>query len=118
AALGGPKIYAPAVAPGGEGQTRFTARLSAAQPWTVTVLNSAGVQVAQGTGTGTAVDWTWDGSLAPPDRYSWTIATPDARSATGALAAGAALSVQKTAAAPAVVAPGDTTTVSFTVTTA
>ena len=118
AALGGPKIYAPAVARNGEGQVRFTARLSVARPWTVTVVNSAGVQVAQGTGTGTAVDWTWDGSLAPPDRYSWTIATPDARSATGSLGAVVALAVQKTAALPTTVAPGETTTVSYTLTAA
>jgi hypothetical protein len=118
ATLGGPKIYAPAVARPGEGQVRFTARLSTAQPWSVAVVNSAGLQVAQGTGTGTAVDWTWDAQVAPPDKYSWTIAAPSARSATGTLGAGAALSVQKTAALPAVVAPGDTTTVSFTVTTA
>jgi hypothetical protein len=116
AALGGPKIYAPAVARPGEGQLRFTARLSVAQPWTVTIVNSAGVQVAQGAGTGTAVDWTWDASLAPSDRYSWTIAVPSARSATGTLAASAALAVQKAAALPAVVAPSDTTTVSFVVT--
>jgi flagellar hook assembly protein FlgD len=118
AALGGPKIYAPVVLRSGEGQTRFTARLSIAQPWTVTVVNSAGDQVAQGTGTGTAVDWTWDGSLAPPDKYSWTIATPDARSAIGSLGAVAALAVQKTAAFPATVAPGETTKVSYALTAA
>jgi hypothetical protein len=72
--------------------------------------------VAQGIGTGTTVDWTWDGSLAAPDRYAWTIATPNARSATGALGAGTALAVQKTAALPAAVAPGETTTVSYTLT--
>src|SRR6185312_14051465 len=88
AALGGPKIYAPAVARPGEGQLRFTARLSVAQPWTVTVINSVGVQVAQGTGTGTAVDWTWDAAAAPSDSYTWTIASSNARSATGTLAAG------------------------------
>jgi flagellar hook assembly protein FlgD len=118
AALGGPKIYAPAVARSGEGQVRFTARLSAAQPWTVTVVNSAGAQVAQGTGTGTTVDWTWDGSLAAPDRYTWTIATPNARSATGAFGAFSALAVEKTAVLPAAAAPGETTTVSYTLTAA
>ena len=118
AALGGPKIYAPAVARSGEGQARFTARLSVAQPWTVTVVNSAGVQVAQGAGTGTTVDWTWDGSVAAPDRYTWTIATPNARSATGALGALTVLAVEKTAALPATVAPGETTTVSYTLTAA
>jgi N-acetylmuramoyl-L-alanine amidase len=118
AALGGPKIYAPAVARNGEGQIRFTARLSGSQPWTVSVVNSVGTQVAQGTGTGSAVSWTWDASLAPPDRYSWTIAVPNARSATGALGAGTALAVQKTAASPAAVPPGETTTVSYTLTAA
>ncbi len=118
AALGGPKIYAPAVVRRGEGQVRFAARLSAAEAWTVSVVNSGGVQVAQGTGTGTAVDWTWDASLAPPDRYSWTIAVPNARSATGALGAGTALAVQKTAAFPTAIPPGETTTVSYTLTAA
>src|SRR5713101_2714141 len=60
AALGGPKIYSPAVALKGESQIRFTARLSVAQPWTVTVVNSVGAQVAQGAGSGTTVAWTWD----------------------------------------------------------
>ena len=118
AALGGPKIYAPAVARNGESQVRFTARLSVAQPWTVSIVNAAGIQVAQGIGTGTAVDWTWDASLAPPDRYSWTIAVPNARSATGALGAGTALAVEKTAAFPAAVAPGETTMLSYTLTAA
>jgi hypothetical protein len=118
AALGGPKIYAPAVSHPGESQVRFTARLSVAQPWTVTILSSTGAQVAQGAGNGTAVDWTWDASAAPPDHYRWAIATPDARSATGALAAIVALAVQKAAASPAAIAPGDTTTISYTLTTA
>jgi N-acetylmuramoyl-L-alanine amidase/FlgD Ig-like domain len=119
AALGGPKIYAPAVAKNGEGQWRFTARVSAPQPWTVTIANGAGSQVAQGAGTGTAVDWTWDASTAPPDRYTWTIAAPNARSATGAIgAAGAVLAVQKPAAVPSAVAPGEPTTISYTLTAA
>jgi hypothetical protein len=116
AALGGPKIYAPAVARNGEGQWRFTARVSAQLPWTVTIANSAGAQVAQGSGTGSAVDWTWDASTAPPDRYTWTIAAPDARPATGSLGSAAALAVQKVAAAPSAVAPGETTTISYTLT--
>ncbi len=117
AALGGPKIYAPLAAQSAESQVRFTARLSAPQPWTVTVTGSTGAQVAQGTGTGSAVDWTWDASAAPPDKYAWTIASPNARSATGTLGAVAALAVQKAAAAPAELAPGETTTFSYTLTT-
>jgi hypothetical protein len=118
AALGGPKIYAPVVARTGEGQVRFTARVSTVQPWTVTIVNSSGVQVAQGSGAGTGVDWTWDASAAPADRYTWTIAVPNARSAAGALGSGAALAVQAATASPAALAPGETTTLSYTLTSA
>jgi hypothetical protein len=117
-ALGGPKIYAPVALRSSEGQVRFTAKLSVAQPWTVTITSSTGAQVAQGTGTGIAVDWTWDGSAAPPDRYSWTIAAPSARSATGTLGSLAALALQKATASPAEVAPGETTTFAYTLTAA
>jgi hypothetical protein len=115
AALGGPKIYAPLVQTV-ETQTRFTARLSAAQPWTVTITSSAGQQVAQGAGTGRTVDWTWDSSSAPPDRYTWTIATANARPATGALGATRPPALLDVSAAPAQVAPGDTLTISYTLT--
>jgi hypothetical protein len=117
AALGGPKIYTPLATQSAESQVRFTAKLSTPQPWTVTVTSSAGAQVAQGTGTGAAVDWTWDASGVPPDRYTWTIASPNARSAAGTLGAAAALAVQKAAAAPAELAPGETTTFAYTLTT-
>ena len=100
AALGGPKIYSPRSRGRVEGQLRFTARLSVAQPWTVTVANSAGVQVAQGTGTGTAVDWTWDASLAPCGQLLVDDRRPERALGDGTLAAGAALAVQKAAAAP------------------
>jgi N-acetylmuramoyl-L-alanine amidase-like protein len=117
AAIGGPKIYAPLAAQRGEGQVRFTARLSATEAWTVTIVNSAGTQVAQGTGTGTSVDWTWDGSTAPPDKYTWTIAAGDARPAVGSLGATTALALQKVVAQPAAIAPTEATTVSYTLTT-
>jgi hypothetical protein len=117
-ALGGPKIYAPVALRVGEGQVHFTAKLSVAQPWTVTVLNSAGVQVAQGSGSGSAVDWSWDASSLPPDRYAWTIASSSARSATGTLGTGAALALQKVTALPAEVAPGETATFAYTLTAA
>jgi len=116
AAFGGPKIYAPLVQTV-ETQSRFTARLSVDQPWTVTITNSTGEQVAQGTGTGTKVDWTWDAATAPPDRYTWTIATADARPATGSLGSTTALALERVTAAPAQVAPGDTLTVGYTLTT-
>jgi hypothetical protein len=118
AALGGPKIYAPAVARNGEGQVQFTARVSTAQPWTVTIVNSSGAVAAQGSGTGTSVDWTWDAAAAPADRYTWTIAAPNARSATGSLGSVAALAVQNATTAPAALAPGETTTLTYTLTSA
>src|SRR5439155_6497709 len=76
AGLGLPKLYAPAATGKLGGPVRFTARLSAALPWTVTVTSAAAAVVAQGSGTGTAVDWTWDATLAPPGKYTWTIAAP------------------------------------------
>jgi hypothetical protein len=118
AALGGPKIYAPLAARNAESQIRFTAKLSTPQPWTVSITSSAGAPVAQGSGTGPAVDWTWDASAAPPDTYTWTIASPDARSASGTLGAVAALAVQKASAAPAEIAAGEPTTFSYTLTVA
>ena len=88
AQTGLPKIYAPQVAGALGGPVRFTARLSAAADWTVTVKDQAGTVVASGAGTGSAVDWTWDASAASQDqRYTWAISVPDARSATGTLGA-------------------------------
>ena len=117
AALGGPKIYTPLAVKVDETHTRFTARLSVAQPWTVTITSSAGQQVAQGAGTGAAVDWTWDATLVPPDRYTYTIATADARPAIGSLGGAAALALEQITASPAQIAPGDTLTVGYTLTT-
>jgi methionine-rich copper-binding protein CopC len=113
AALGGPKIYAP-LAKTVETETRVTAKLSASIPWTVTITSSAGVQVAQGAGTGPAVDWTWDASAAPPDRYTWTIAAGSARTASGTFGATTALTLQKVGTSPAAAAPGATVTVAYT----
>jgi hypothetical protein len=116
ALLGGPKIYTPAAAKVDETHTRFTARLSVTQPWTVTITSSTGAQVAQGTGAGTTVDWTWDGTTAPPDKYTWTIAAGSARAATGTLGATTALTLQNVVASPQLLAPGETTTVAYTLT--
>ncbi|MGI8422111.1 MAG: N-acetylmuramoyl-L-alanine amidase, partial [Gaiellaceae bacterium] len=65
AASGGPKLYAPAIAGKLGGAIRFTGRLSAAQPWTVSITDATGAVVASGGGKGTAIDWTWSSSLAP-----------------------------------------------------
>jgi N-acetylmuramoyl-L-alanine amidase len=88
AATGTPKIYSPIVFGAVGGNVRFTARLSADVPWTITVVDAFGRVVASGTGTTRDVDWTWDASLTPSGRYRYTIAaggqgTAAARPVTG-----------------------------------
>jgi hypothetical protein len=123
AALGGPKLYAPQASGKLGGPIRFSGRLSASLPWTVTVADANGVVAAQGTGTGLVVDWTWDTTLVPVQRHTWTIAATGARSATGTIGSGsaAALFVANAVAAPALLSPGgdpsdDTATISYTLT--
>jgi flagellar hook assembly protein FlgD len=106
AATGLPKLYAPAARLLGEGQMRFTAKLSGALPWTVTVADQTGATVAAGAGTGAAVDWTWDGSAAPTGLYRWTIASAHARVATGTFGAKiVAFALQSVSASPPVISP-------------
>ena len=62
AARGLPKLYEPAVSGGLGGFVRITGRLSGALPWTVTIRAPDGSLLAQGSGTGAKVDWTWDAS--------------------------------------------------------
>ena len=121
--IGLPKLYEPEVAGKLGGEVTFTGRLSGAVPWTVTVTSSAGVQVAQGSGTGPGLSWTWDSSGAPPDRYTWEIAGPASLlGASGTIGAKApALALQKAVATPAQISPGgdpsdDAATVSYTLT--
>ena len=122
AALGGPKIYAPQALGKLGGPIRFSGRLSAALPWTVTVADASGLIAAQSSGTGSVVDWTWDATLAPLQKYTWTIAAPGARSATGTIGSGLGCArARRATAVPAVVSPGgdpadDTTTISYELT--
>jgi flagellar hook assembly protein FlgD len=124
AAMGGPKLYSPLASGKIGAPIRFTGRVSASLPWSVTVVNSSGATVAQGAGTGSAVDWTWDATAAPVQRYSWTMTTQGARPATGTIGTGSvALALQKAIAAPTLVSPGgdpidDTTTITYTLTAA
>jgi hypothetical protein len=86
AVTGLPKLYAPTVTGGLGGPVRFTARLSAAASWTVTVRDPSGAVAARGRGTGTAVTWTWDASGVPSSSYTWTIeAGPQTRPASGTI---------------------------------
>ena len=115
-----PKLYASAARGSLGGPIRFTGRLSSALPWTVAVTDSAGNGIASGSGTGTAVDWTWDATAAPLGVYGWSMeAGPTVRAARGTIGGKVgALSLTRVTAEPAVVSPNgdghaDTTAVAF-----
>jgi hypothetical protein len=73
AATGGPKLYYPLADGALGGPIRFTARLSQPLRWQVVVAGADGAEVARGTGSSTAIDWTWDSSAAAQGAYRWTI---------------------------------------------
>jgi N-acetylmuramoyl-L-alanine amidase/FlgD Ig-like domain len=87
AATGLPKLYSPTVSGGLGGSVRFSARLSAAGAWAVTVRDASGAVVARGRGSGSSVAWTWDATGIPSTRsYTWTIeAGPQTRPASGTI---------------------------------
>jgi flagellar hook assembly protein FlgD len=119
-----PKLYSPAVVGVLGEPVRFTARLSNAVTWTVTVRDDSGAAVASGTGTGTKVDWTWDATAATQQHYTWSITAPQLRPATGSLGtAPAPLALQQLKLAPAIVSPngdgrGDEAKVTYTLSAA
>jgi flagellar hook assembly protein FlgD len=122
ATTGLPKLYAPVAKTLPEGQVRFTAKLSGALPWNVTITDQSGAQVASQNGSGSTVDWTWDGSNAAPGTYRWTISSADARSATGTFGGKAvAFALQSVTASPQAISPdgdgqNDTATIFYTLT--
>ena len=106
AARGLPKLYEPVFTGALGGAIRFTARLSSARAWTVTVSDGEGKRVAGGAGAGRAIDWTWGSSGIPPGRYSYAIAAgPDVRPATGSLGAIVRFDVARLRASPPVLTP-------------
>ena len=86
-AIGLPKIWNPRAQPIhrlGPGQTdpiRFQARFSHRTLWTLRVIGPDGPVVTR-SGTGDALDWTWNGlhELLPAGSYRWTLHAADARS--------------------------------------
>jgi flagellar hook assembly protein FlgD len=120
AARGLPKLYDPAVSGGLGGPARFTARLSQPLPWSVSVADSSGNQIAGGTGSGDIVDWSWDARAHPAGVFTYTIAAgPDVTPATGLVPGPPPLELSSVVAVPAVVTPNgdgerDTTQISFT----
>jgi hypothetical protein len=106
AARGLPKLYEPVVKGSLGGLVRITGRLSSALPWTVTIHDGAGAEVARGSGTGTAVDWTWNASAIHFGEYTFTITSePDVRPATGRVPGPPPLAVTNLATRTSVLTP-------------
>jgi hypothetical protein len=68
-----PKLYAPVVRGKIGGPVVFSARLSSALAWTITVNGPDGRVVARRAGVGPGVAWTWDATGFAPGRYTWTM---------------------------------------------
>ena len=118
--LGGLKIFEPKATVTGSA-VRVRARLSEPQGWAVAVAGASGAEVARGSGSGTAVDWTWDSAGFPPGAYRWTVSAGSARPALGTFRAGggaAPLAIEVLAAEPEAISPNgdgqaDTTTLTY-----
>jgi len=90
----------------------------------VTVTDATGRLLGSGSGSGTAVDWTWDATSVAQDRYAWTIAAGDTvRAATGFVGARPVpLAVKSAQALPGTISPdgdgiADRATISYTLST-
>jgi len=124
AATGLPKLYAPTVSGSLGGLVRFTATLSASATWTVSIRDGSGALVASGTGTGKAVDWTWNASANPFGTYTYEIAAgPDTLPAQGRVPGPPPLEVTSLKARPHAITPngdgvGESTSVSYALSTA
>jgi N-acetylmuramoyl-L-alanine amidase len=106
ATTGLPKLYEPRLV-GKLGKfLRFTARLSAPLPWSVTVTGPDDDVVARRTGTGDRISWFWDSSSLGAGRYVWTMEADGARSARGIVAGSTApLPASRPVASNVVVSP-------------
>jgi hypothetical protein len=123
AAVGLPKLYAPALTGTVPGKVRFRATLSAPLAWTVEVYDANGGTIASSDGFGADVDWTWDATLLPPGSYSYAIRSDGARSAAGPIGGGGvvALAVTGLAGDPETVSPNgdgvaDQSTITYSLT--
>jgi flagellar hook assembly protein FlgD len=119
AALGLPKLYNPRVSGSVGGPVRFTGRLSGARAWLVEVKDAAGAVVARGTGSGKAVDWTWDSTAVPIGVYTYVMSSgAEVRPASGPVPGPPPLAVTRLRAVPSALTPngdssGEETRVSF-----
>ena len=86
--IGLPKLFEPKVTGGLGGQVRFRARVSTALPWTVSVTDAIGQELAKGAGQGPNVDWSWDASLVAATGIRWRIEAAGATPVAGTLGKG------------------------------
>ena len=101
-----PKLYFPSVTGAPGGVVRFTGTLSEPLPWSVIISQVGGSVVAQGSGVGTQVDWTWDARTIPSGRYVYAIdAGPTVRPATGFVAGATSRSMLTALATPSLITP-------------
>jgi hypothetical protein len=83
-ALGLPKLYEPSAEVTSKTSVSFRGRLSEPLPWTVTVTDAKGAQIASGSGIGPVIDWTWQTAKVSTGDYRYAIeAGADVRPATG-----------------------------------
>jgi N-acetylmuramoyl-L-alanine amidase len=117
---GGLKIFEPKATVSGSA-VRLRARLSQVESWAVAVTATSGDEMSRGSGTGTAVDWTWESAGTPAGSYRWTISAGAARTATGTLRAGGGappLAIETLVAEPEAISPNgdgqaDATTLTY-----
>jgi flagellar hook assembly protein FlgD len=91
---------------------RFQARVSSGLPWTVTVTDGLGQQLAAGAGRGPTVDYSWDASLVTTTGVRWQIDVAGATPVSGTFGAAkppvvvaGPLSITGIAADPATISP-------------
>ena len=118
--IGLPKLWSPEAEGSVGGPVRFTARLSEPRSWRVEVRDAVGTVVDSGSGSGTAVDWTWDATAAPVASYTYTIsAGPTVRPSTLPVPGPPPLAIAGLKASPRALTPngdwsGERTSVRFT----
>lgn len=120
--IGLPKLFDPGVTGGLGGPVRFRARVSAALPWRVVVVDSVGQELAAATGRGPAVDWTWDASLVTGPGIRWRFEVAGATPVEGLFGkptSGGPLTITDVVADPETISPngdgaGDAATITFT----